>query len=162
MAKPAETQMICDSVLGETLTQEECEQLSEIIKHKSIPAGEILFDAGDRDHCLYLLVEGKLQLTKNMGMGKEMHIATLKPGSMLGEMAFIDGKPHSIKTTALKDSELLLLEKNEFKAFVEQQPILTYHILCSIIRYVHTIQQEQSEQLMDMHRMVQNEYTAQY
>lgn len=162
MRKLADAQLISESVLGQDLTKEECERLSEIIKHKSISAGEILFDSGDRDGCLYILVEGKLELTKDMGMGKDMNIATLKPGTMLGEMSFIDGKPHSLKAKALKDSETLVLERTEFESFVQEQPMLTYHIMRAIIRYVHTIQRQQSEQLMDMHRMVQNEYTAQY
>ena len=60
------------------------------------------------------------------------------------------------------DSEVLFLNRTEFESFVQQQPMLTYHVMRAIIRYVHSIQRKQSEQLLDMHRMVQNEYTAQY
>jgi len=161
MTTPADAQLIAESVLGQDLTQEECETLSKIIKHKPLNAGDILFDAGDQDGCLYILVSGKLELSKNMGMGKDMNVATLKPGNMLGEMSFIDGKPHSLKAQALKDSKMLVIEKSEFEDFVQAYP-LTHRIMCAIIRYVHTIQRKQSEQILDMHRMVQNEYTAQY
>ncbi len=162
MGQPADTKLISESVLGQDLTKEECEQLSDIVRHKTLSKGEVLFDTGVRDDCLYVLASGKLELTKNMGMGKALNIATLKPGAMVGELSFVDGNPHSLKATALLDSEVLFLNRTEFESFVQQQPMLTYHVMRAIIRYVHSIQRKQSEQLLDMHRMVQNEYTAQY
>jgi CRP-like cAMP-binding protein len=162
MAQPADAKLIAESVLGKDLTREDCDQLSEIVTHKTLSKDQTLFDAGDRDETLYILTQGKVELTKDMGMGKQLNIATLKPGAMIGEMAFIDAEPHSLTATALMDSSFLLINKTDFENFVQTQPLLTYHVMRAIIRYVHTIQRKLSEQVLDMHRMVQNEYTAQY
>ena len=81
---------------------------------------------------------------------------------MIGELSFIDGKDHSMRVIAKRDSQVLALHKDAFEALVEEQPMLTYHVMRSILRYTHVMQRKINAKYLEMHRMVQNQYTAQY
>ncbi|MEA3404281.1 MAG: cyclic nucleotide-binding domain-containing protein, partial [Pseudomonadota bacterium] len=85
-----------------------------------------------------------------------------KAGSMTGELSFIDGHAHSMRLIAKKDCEVLMLQRDKFEAMVETQSRLTFHVMRSILRYSHKLQRKMNNKYLEMHRMVQNQYTAQY
>ncbi len=153
---------ISETILGQDVTMEECEILSQAVTQRSLEKGEILFDQGTRDETLYLLISGKLEVVKVLSGETTIHIDTLKEGSMIGELSFIDGRDHTMRLVAKRDSEVLALHKDAFEALVEEKPMLTYHVMRSILRYTHIMQRKINAKYLEMHRMVQNQYTAQY
>lgn len=153
---------ISETILGQDVTLEECEILSEAVTARSLAKGDILFDQGTKDETLYLLVSGKLEVVKVLSGDITVHIDSLKEGSMIGELSFIDGKDHTMRVLAKRDSEILMLHKDAFEALVEKHPMLTYHVMLSILRYTHTMQRKINAKYLEMQRMVQNQYTVQY
>ena len=57
---------------------------------KSLPAGTILFKAGDPADFVYILMDGQA----NLLVGKTIVEVAVR-GNLLGEVALIDGKPRS-------------------------------------------------------------------
>lgn len=161
MAK-ADVQLIAQSVLGSDLVQEDCEILSGIVKHKKLAKDEILFDAGTVDASLYILINGKLDILKAIGPDKELSINSLKPGSVIGELSFIDGDAHTMRLKARVDSEVLVLHHDDFKALADTNNSVVFNVMKSILRYSHSLQRKMLQENLEMQRMVLNEYTAQY
>ncbi|BCN93451.1 hypothetical protein THMIRHAM_12360 [Thiomicrorhabdus immobilis] len=153
---------ISETILGQDVTVEECETLSAAVTKRNLTAGEVLFEPGTKDETLYLLISGKLEVIKVLGNNKTIHIDTLKEGAMTGELSFIDGNTHTMRLVAKKDSEVLMLHKDAFESLVEKEPMLTYHVMRSILRYSHVMQRKINTKYLEMHRMVQNQYTAEY
>lgn len=153
---------ISETILGQDVTMEECETLSQAVTERSLEKGEVLFDQGSKDETLYLLVSGKLEVVKVLSGDTTVHIDMLKEGSMIGELSFIDGKDHSMRLIAKRETKVLALHREQFEALVEKEPMLTYHVMRSILRYTHTLQRRSNAKYLEMQRMVQNQYTAQY
>ncbi|MEY4617709.1 MAG: hypothetical protein RJB66_2669 [Pseudomonadota bacterium] len=65
---------------------------------------------------MYVVKGGRLAVTKAKNTN-EIILAELGPGSMVGEMAFFDGRPRSASVKAIKDSEVIVLP---FKALHAQ------------------------------------------
>jgi len=156
------TKKIADSLLGQDLSDADCKILSNIVKSRQLENGEILFDEGSQDDMLYLLITGKLEVLKVLPGENTISIDVIKAGSMTGELTFIDGVAHTMRVIAKKDSEVLMLHREEFEALVESHPMLTFHVMRSILRYSHTLQRKINMKYLEMHRMVQNQYTAHY
>lgn len=154
--------LISQSILGQDLTVEECELLSQAVTHRSLEKGEILFDEDSVDDTLYILISGKLEVLKMIGPNNSISIDILQEGSMTGELSFIDGNAHTMRLIAKKDSKVLMLHKHAFESLVEQHPLVTYHVMRSILRFSHILQRKMNAKYLEMHRMVQNQYTAQY
>lgn len=151
---------IATSILGQDLTREECDKLSIAVTKRSLQKDEILFHEDSKDETLYLLMTGKLEVLKTSGNNQIISIDTLKPGSMTGELSFLDGESHTMRLVAKKPTEVLMLHKQTFEKIVEKEPMLTYHVMRSILRYSHKIQRKINSKYLEMHRMVQNQYTA--
>lgn len=154
--------IIAETILGQDLTSEECEVLAKAVIHRTVQKGEILFDEGSTDETLYILVSGKLEVLKMIGSNTSISIDTLKQGSMSGELSFIDGHAHTMRLIAKMECNVLMLEKHTFEGLVETNPLLTYHVMRSILRYSHTLQRKMNDKYLEMHRLVQNQYTATY
>lgn len=89
---------------------------------KKFGKNDILFKEGDASDAMYVIKSGRIAITKAKGSG-EIILAELKPGEMLGEMAFFDNKPRSAGAKAISDSEVIILPFTslhaQFKTFPE-------------------------------------------
>jgi CRP-like cAMP-binding protein len=159
MSTVANSQLIQESVLGEDLSAKQCEQLSDIVKHKELEADEVLFEPGTKDGNLYILIDGKLDIFRDTGgTSKSIHIATVKKGNMIGELSFIDDEAHSMRLIARKKSSVIYLSKDDFEAKLNEQPRLVYDVMRSIMRYSHRLQHKIMEDSLEMQKMMHNGY----
>lgn len=158
----SEASLIAETFLGQDLTSEECERLSLAVTHRTLEKGDILFEEGSTDETLYILISGKLEVLKMICAETSVSIDTLQAGAMTGELSFIDGDPHSMRLVAKKPCDVLLLQKSAFESLVEKEPLLTYHVMRSIVRYSHKLQRKMSAKYLEMRRLIQSQYTSQY
>jgi CRP-like cAMP-binding protein len=71
-----------------------------------------------------VLLDGKASLTR-----KGRTITRLLPGDFFGEMAVIDGGPRSATVVADEDVDCLVLKQVDFRAMVEGDPSIAWHLL---------------------------------
>jgi CRP-like cAMP-binding protein len=162
MAEHADTQRIADSLLGTDLTREDCERLATIVKQKTLQPEEVLFEPDTIDGNLYIVIEGKLDILKVVGPHKTLHINTIKQGTLVGELSFIDGIAHTMRLQARKEATVLMLQRDEFEKLGEQNPQVVMHVMRSILRFSHQLQRKMLQENLEMHRIIQNEYMTQY
>jgi CRP/FNR family transcriptional regulator, cyclic AMP receptor protein len=85
-------------------------------------AGAILFAEGDRSERVLLLISGKVKISSYTEDGNEVVLAIRVSGDLLGEVAAIDGKPHSATVGALEPLETLVMGTDDFRAFLTETP----------------------------------------
>ena len=158
MSMQADAQIIQASVLGQDLTEQDAQLLATITHHRKLQAGDILYEEGQQDNNLYVIVSGKVAVGKDEG-GRWVDIATLKEGALAGEMSFVDGNPHTLTLKAITPTEVLVLNRDDFEKLVEQSPMTCYHIMRAIVRNGHRLQKEMNARFLEMSRFIQNQYT---
>jgi CRP/FNR family transcriptional regulator, cyclic AMP receptor protein len=94
-----------------------------------LAANEILFLAGDPGNGCYRLNEGLLKVSMVSPTGAERILAILGPGSIVGDMAMIDGRPRSASVSALRDCNLSFVSRAAFEAVAEKNPEIYRHLL---------------------------------
>lgn len=79
----------------------------------AVPGGKALFEAGEAAARLYFVRTGRFGVTRpgRAGDAAPRLLGVIRPGEPAGEMALIAGTPHSSTVTALRDSEVLALER---------------------------------------------------
>lgn len=82
--------------------------------------GETIFHQGDPGDSLYIVESGavKIVLPSPEG-GEEAIIATLSRGDFFGELAILDGAPHSATAVALEPTEALVLHRDPFERLLD-------------------------------------------
>jgi CRP/FNR family cyclic AMP-dependent transcriptional regulator len=97
--------------------------------HRHLTADEVLFLADDPGDGFYRLDEGLLKVSIASATGAERILAILGPGSIVGDLAIIDGKPRSATVTALRDCKLRFLSRAAFEAFAAKEPDIYKYLL---------------------------------
>lgn len=103
--------------------------LAELARPFSVKPGAILFEAGDPGNGCYAILEGSLKVSIVSFDGDEQLLAVMGPGSIVGELALLDGRARSATVTALKPTRLAFIEKHRFERFADENPALYRHML---------------------------------
>jgi CRP-like cAMP-binding protein len=87
-----------------------------------LKADEVLFLASDPGDGCYRIEEGLLKVSMMSRTGTERILAFMGPGSIVGELSMIDGRPRSAAVVAVRDATLSFLSRAAFEAFAQRQP----------------------------------------
>jgi CRP-like cAMP-binding protein len=82
------------------LSRMEIHFLSSLSKERRLKAGEVLFREGDPGDAMYVVVEGRVRISKQIPGAGEEALAFMERGDWFGEMALIDNQPRSAEATA--------------------------------------------------------------
>ncbi len=93
--------------------------LAPYLSMRFLQTGTVLMHEGESDRELYILVQGELALQV-----RGTTIATLLPGSVVGEGTFFSGKPRSATIMASAPGVACLLVWDKFEAMSAQYPKL--------------------------------------
>ncbi len=88
-------------------------------ERKTIKAGEIVFEEGDRGDIAFLIFKGQVEIFRTSG-NQERILATLGRGEIIGEMALIDKQPRVASARALEDTEVSLISQSSLHARLER------------------------------------------
>ena len=114
---------------------------------RQIGAGLALVQAGEQDRALYLLTEGTVgvRLPRDEGAFK-----TIDAPSVLGELAFFDGRPRSATLDAVTDVEVVRLDVAAFDSLLEHEPELAHAMLRDLARILALRLRMASEVIADL------------
>jgi CRP-like cAMP-binding protein len=115
----------------------ENKQLKAILKactERNFETGELLVEQGHPGIGLFILVEGKVSVTKTLNDGEEVHIADNGPGEVIGEMSVLDGALRTASVKALEKTSCLVLSAWSFKSLMENHPEVALGILPIIMQ----------------------------
>ncbi|MDF1561395.1 MAG: cyclic nucleotide-binding domain-containing protein [Deltaproteobacteria bacterium] len=120
--------------LFEGLTSQQIEQLAAISEDREVEPGTVLFEEGDVGDELYVILKGKVRISKFVaGVGEEA-LAILEPGAYFGEMALINDHPrtaHAICNTSVK---LGVIRREAFEQVLFLNKDLAYELLWRFVR----------------------------
>ncbi|MCC6949223.1 MAG: Crp/Fnr family transcriptional regulator [Bradyrhizobiaceae bacterium] len=87
-----------------------------------LAADEALFVEGDPGDGCYRVEEGLLKVSVISSSGAERILAILGPGAVVGELSIIDELPRSASVTAIRDSLLSFVSRQQFAAIAKAHP----------------------------------------
>jgi CRP/FNR family transcriptional regulator, cyclic AMP receptor protein len=85
----------------------------QIASYETFQDGQIIFEDGSNGDWIYVVEEGEVEISKNVG-GKKMVVEILKEGDIFGEMAYIDKAPRSARATAKGTAVVGIIDRNFF------------------------------------------------
>jgi CRP/FNR family transcriptional regulator, cyclic AMP receptor protein len=116
------------------LTPVALELISLVANEESHALGTKIFQHGDIGDKLYIILEGKVRISRDVpGMGEEA-LAVLGPGAVFGEMALLDEAPRSADARVHERCRLMALPKDAFEDLLFMHKDLAYEVLWSVIR----------------------------
>ncbi|MFT7648943.1 MAG: CRP/FNR family cyclic AMP-dependent transcriptional regulator [Candidatus Poriferisodalaceae bacterium] len=99
---------------------------------RRFPAGTSLFMQGDVAHEVLVVLEGQLKALVLATDGREVILDVVGPGSLLGEVAAVDGGDRSATVLSLTEVEVLVIPKAEFSRFLIANPEVLHDLVVMI------------------------------
>lgn len=91
--------------------------------------GERLFEQGSAGDEVFFIAEGSVGIASPSATGREVSLARVDAGEMIGEMAAIDGLPRSASVFAVGDALVAVLPGDRFVALLEQNGAIALRLL---------------------------------
>jgi CRP-like cAMP-binding protein len=87
-------------------------------------AGDIIFEAGDEGHYMYVIQDGEVEVVAD-----GVVIDTVGPGGIFGEMALIDRSPRSAAVRARTDCRVVPIDETRFMNHVHRTPFFALQVM---------------------------------
>lgn len=136
--------LLSKAEIFQSASDEALSQIAHAIKLRSYQAGEVIIEEGEMGDRLYIIVDGKVSVSRH-----SEHLTTFEHPAVFGDLAVLDDSPRVVTVTALEDSDMLELKKDDLKAILEINPepypgIVSF--LCKRVRQFETLSQRKYTQ----------------
>lgn len=111
------------------LTYQQLVRIMNAARQSAMTVGHRLFDEGDRNNELCVILRGAVQIHKD-----DVQVAELGAGAHFGEMALIDGAPRSTSALVTESGRLLTIKRTDFLDILRNDPPLGVKLLWSLTR----------------------------
>lgn len=98
------------------------EALQEMKQHGTeiqLNAGEVLFSEGDSEYNFHVVLEGEVQITKQVG-GETRLLAVHRRGEFMGELSMLTGSGSIASAYAIAPARVLRIEVDAFKRIITE------------------------------------------
>jgi signal transduction histidine kinase len=125
-------------------------ELERSLSYHDVPAGENLFCEGDEGDSAYVITTGEIEVLKESA-GRDVRLAVLGPGTLIGEMALLALAPRNATCRALTDATLVSIPRDTFNHLLGASPTAMRAIFNGFI----TRAGQQESRLRQAERMAQ-------
>ena len=91
---------------------------------KTMPRGAVLFAEGESGSNMYVLVQGRADIS----VGGEL-LESAVPGSLLGEMALVSSAPRSATVVAATECKIVAVDTKQFDLLARESPEFARHVM---------------------------------
>ena len=100
--------------------------IAETVDHKR---DQVIFSLGQAGDAMYIVVRGKVKLTKD-----STTVAELGRGMHFGEMSLIDRSVRSLTATAIEDTQLVAIYRKDFYEIIKREPASAVKMLWAFVQ----------------------------
>jgi CRP/FNR family cyclic AMP-dependent transcriptional regulator len=125
--------------LFSTLSEAEFKNLENIFVIRSYLKNQVVFLEEEAGQYMYIVLAGKVKITKSTPGGKETILAIHRAGDFFGEMSLLDGKASPATVAAIEDCRIASISASDFHRHLMTNDKVVRQIiqvLCARLRHV--------------------------
>jgi CRP-like cAMP-binding protein len=108
--------------LFQGIPQCDLEQLIQVAHRKNLKSGEFFFLQGDSAECMYVLLKGRVKLSRVGPDGKQVLIRVIKPINLFALVAMTTSCDYLVTAQAAEDSQALYWARRDLMEYVLRIP----------------------------------------
>lgn len=112
----------------------ELAEFAAVLRTRELDSGERLFAAGDIGAELYLVLRGRIDIRLVAAADRYKRLAIHGPGTVFGDVAFLDPGPRAAEAVAVRPTELQVLNRADFNQLRETYPNAAIALLLALGR----------------------------
>jgi CRP/FNR family transcriptional regulator, cyclic AMP receptor protein len=108
--------------------------LARRVRRRTFARGATILSQEEPGATAFFILGGTADVLLESDDGRQFIVAQLGPGDHFGEMALLDGEPRSATVVAAEETELLLLQREDFLQELESSAPLMRRMLVALSR----------------------------
>ena len=118
--------------------------IASLLIERRFPKHKTIVEEGAPGDYMYIIVEGRVKVTKLSGDGREKILELLDVGDFFGEMSLLDEYPRSASVKALSDVRIMALARNDFLGLLTKSPDLALSVIQELTRRIRQVDEQAS------------------
>lgn len=104
------------------LSINDLEQIAPLFIEKTFHSGDFIIVEGTQGNTMYIINSGAVLVTKSDRKGEQVSLGVLNDGAFFGELSLFDSLPRSATVTAIEDTTIFMLTRNELDDLFSRNP----------------------------------------
>ena len=130
--------------LFSSVIDEDLEAVAALLIERRFPKHKTIVEEGLPGDYMYVICEGRVQVSKLSDDGREKILEFLDAGDFFGEMSLLDNAPRSASCRALVESRVLALSRGDFLNAMRKSPDLAMAVVQELTRRLRQIDEQAS------------------
>jgi len=107
------------------------EKVSKLGTVQSFVKDAVILSEQEAGSALFVIVSGKVKISRvsNDNLDKEVILSLLNPSDFFGEMALLDGLKRLATVTAMEESKVFIIQRNDFLDLLKTHPEVSISLL---------------------------------
>ncbi len=138
-------EMLSRAPLFQALTDDDAKSLRTGLTVTEITRGERLFSEGEPGDKLYVILAGKIKLSRAAPDGRENLLSVHGPGEMFGELSLFDPRPRTSSATAVTDARLAGLAHDYMRTWLATRPEVAMALLRALAQRLRRVNDDRAD-----------------
>jgi CRP/FNR family transcriptional regulator, cyclic AMP receptor protein len=121
--------MTSDIDLFHDLPAPEMERVDALLHKKTYPAGTNIITAETPGEIVYIIQRGTVKIYVDQADGRDVILAILGPGDIVGEMSLLDSAGRSASVITLEESTLYWMSGRDFQTCMRTMPLVSQNLV---------------------------------
>jgi len=125
---------------------------------RTYPPGTVLCRQGEVEETFYIVVKGRVSVTRTETDGEEHLLAMCGPHDYFGELALLDNRPRMATCTTIIETTVLEITAEVFARLVEESPAVAYTITNHVLATMRDLDRRALDTLAAKNEALQEAY----
>jgi len=121
--------------------------LAQRAREAVYPAGVAIVREGEPGEAFYVIIDGRVRITKTLELGVEHVLNELGPGHFFGEMALVEEATRVATVTALDDVTVMVIAKRDFQELITHSAQVGLAIMRAVVHRFRDADRRSIEEL---------------
>lgn len=104
-------------------------QINQIGTRKVFGKNSVILMEEELGSALFVIISGKVKVARSSSDGREVILTILTDSDFFGEMAILDGLTRSATVSAIEDTELFMIQRNDFITLLKSYPEISIALM---------------------------------
>ena len=111
------------------ISSKDMEKIVAVTHQKKYRKDNMILIEEEAGQTMFILMSGQVKVSRISEDGREVILAVMGEGDFFGELSLLDGQSRSANVTVIKDSEMLLINRDDFLNLLNEFPQIAIQLL---------------------------------
>jgi len=111
------------------LSEKDLQKIAQVATKQKYHKDNLILIEEEVGSTMFIILSGRVKISRISDDGREVILSILSDGDFFGEMSLLDGQTRSANVTAIEDSELMVIRREDFLQMLKDYPQIAINLL---------------------------------